>query len=380
MISIVTGVPGSGKSFYMVNYLSKFFTFDDFYREFHLKDNVLVISNVDGLKVPHLKLDSPQLIGNPDEGIQGKYTVEQFFTVANFEKLMEIKRVKNVILLIDESQRLFPRDFKDKDVLFFFQYHRHLGVDVILGCQDHLDLCRSLIVLPEFIYEAAPRSKSIAGSFRYHVKDRRGKHLFTKTLRKSQSVFRAYKSFTSDEISKPKNVIVHWMVFAVVLIGLAGFTFKTALAAIKSKSEKNKPPAVEKPLPNQQVFTAQPMPPPPKPFQNLSGVAPALSATIPEQPLQGSNDLAGFLPPDKAGQPVIVDRPPLLPPDSRMVDAQKIAAAAPAVSPADQHFNSRKKEPFSIYYVWKKGDASGMADDLANVPEGATFKKFRATW
>jgi len=122
MISIVTGVPGSGKSFYMVNYLSKFFTFDDFYKEFHLKDNVLVISNIDGLKVPHLRLDSPQLIGNPDEGIQGKYTVEQFFTVANFEKLMEIKRIKNVILLIDEAQRLFPRDFKDKDVLYFFQF------------------------------------------------------------------------------------------------------------------------------------------------------------------------------------------------------------------------------------------------------------------
>jgi len=381
MISIVTGVPGSGKSFYMVNYLSKFFTFDDFYKEFHLKDNVLVISNVDGLKVPHLRLDSPQLIGDPDKGVEGKYTVEQFFTVANFEKLMEIKRVKNVILLIDESQRLFPRDFKDKDVLFFFQYHRHLGVDVILGCQDHVDLCRSLIALPEFIYEAAPRSKSIAGSFRYHVKDRRGKHLFTKTLRKSQAVFNAYRSFTSDEVSKPKNVIVHWMVFAVVLLGLAGFTFKTALAAIKAKSEKNKP-AQSTPLPNQQVFTAQPMPPPPKPFQNVSSPSPALSAVAPapSEPVQGSNDLSGFLPPDKAGQPVILDRPSLLPPEPRLADAQKIASAAPAVSPADQHFNSRKREPFSIFYVWHKGDASGMADDLANVPEGATYKKFRATW
>jgi len=118
------------------------------------------------------------------------------------------------------------------------------------------------------------------------------------------------------------------MVFAVVLIGLAGFTFKTALAAIKAKSEKGKPPAVEKPLPNQQVFTAQPMPLPPKPFQNLSGVSPTLSAAIPEQPVQGSNDLSGFLPPLSPASPVAVDRPQL-PPDPRMVDAQKIAAAAP---------------------------------------------------
>lgn len=372
MISIVTGVPGSGKSFYMVNYLSKFFSYDEFYKEFSLKDNVLVISNIDGLKVPHLRLDSPLLIGNPDEGLDGKYTVETFFTVPNFEKLMEIKRVKNVILLIDEAQRLFGRNFANKDVLYFFQYHRHLGVDVILGCQDHLDLARSIIVLPEFIYEAVPRSKSIVGSFRYHVKDRRGKHMFTKTLRKSQGVFNAYKSFTSDEVSKPKNVILHWMVFATVLLAMAGFTFKTALAAIKAKSEKNKP-AVEKPLPNQEVFNAQPMPPVVLPFQNLSSVHPAVSAAA---PVQGSNDLSGFFPPEKKSDPVVVAD--LIQPvkDAPFPDPP----AGPSPDPANSYFDSRKKAPFAIYYVWRKGDSSGLADDLGNVPPGATYKKFRATW
>lgn len=375
MISIVSGVGGSGKSYYMVNYLSKFYDYDDFYKEFTLKENVLVISNIDDLRVPHLKLDSPFLIGKPDDGIEGKYTVKEFFTVQNFQKLMEVKRVKNIILLVDEAQKIFPREFKDPDVFYFFQYHRHLGVDIILGCQDHLDLARSILALPECIYQAVPRSKAIAGAFRYHVTDRRSKHMRTQTLRKKQSVFSAYKSFDSDEIQKPKNIIMHWiMVFGVFMV-VGGLLFKTALAGIRSKSDEKK---VETNKSAVRVVRPDPLP-----QMSSSRINPALTAFKPvsssrvPQPVtaQGTNNLSGFLPPYTEHPKQAPEKPAPLPP----TDLITVSNPALPQNSAEKSLNERKTS-LAVYYVWRNKQDSGITDDIANIPVDATYRRYRATW
>jgi hypothetical protein len=375
MISIVSGVPGSGKSYYMVNYLSKFYTYDDFYKEYLIKDNVLVVSNIDDLRVPHLQLNSSFLIGDSENGIEGKYSVLDFFTVSNFQKLMDVKRVKNVILLIDEAQKIFPRDFKDKDVLYFFQYHRHLGVDIILGCQDHLDLSRSILALPECIYQAVPRSKSIAGSFRYHVTDRRGKYMRTLSLRKKQSIFAAYKSFASDEIQKPKNVIMHWFVIFGVFMIVGGVFFKIALASIRSKSDKsnikNPPPAVRTvvPSPMQNISSSRTAPVTPV---NKSLSSPPVTQSL---PVQGTNNLTGFLPPYAEPQKNAVPNSVALTPST--IDS--VHDRAVPQDTAEKTLNERKSS-LAVYYVWKNKTDSGVTDNVANIPVDATYKRFRATW
>jgi hypothetical protein len=230
MIRIIEGVPGSGKSYYMVKYLSNFFKYDSFYDEYIVKDNVLIISNIEGLRVKHLDLGI----------LIDKYGIEGFFTVANFEIIQKQYKCKNIILLIDEAQRLFDRKFYDTDVMYFFQYHRHLGVDIILGTQGANLLCNAFIPLCEFITEAVPRSKSIIGNFSYHFKDKKGKFLYSKVLRKDQTIFGAYKSFVSDEVTKPKNVVLHWAVISISLVLVGVICFKSALGAVKAKSEKGK--------------------------------------------------------------------------------------------------------------------------------------------
>ena len=241
MIKIVAGVPGSGKSYYMVKGLSKYFTFDPFFNEFHVKDNVLIVSNIDGLKIPHLKIDSPQVLGNPDLGIVGKFTREEFFTIPNFEKLMAIRKVGNVILAIDEAQKdwLFPLGYKDNDVDYFFAYHRHIGVDCTIGTQDVTGISRKLLNLSETIANATPRSKGIIGNFSYKITDRRGKFMTSKVLRKDKNIFNAYQSMSVDEIEKPKNVLLYWAVVAVAFLVVGGLLFKTALASVKAKSTKS---------------------------------------------------------------------------------------------------------------------------------------------
>jgi len=217
MIHIVEGTPGSGKTYYAVNYLiDNFFDYDSFYDEYKEKSNknVLVISNIDSLRVPHLDLDM----------LIDRFTLEKFFTVENFEKIQKQYRVKNIVVIIDEAQKYFDRKFYNKDVFFFFQYHRHLGVDIFLITQSKNTLAKELVVLAEYIVRALPRSVQ-PNSFIYHFYTVDGDKLFTKSLRKKKDVFRAYSSMKVDEITKPKNVVFSKFLFAVVAVGISLFSF-----------------------------------------------------------------------------------------------------------------------------------------------------------
>lgn len=207
MIHIVEGVPGSGKSYYAVNYLiQNFFDYDSFYNEYKEKENknVLVITNIEDLKVKHLNLDI----------LLDRFTLEKFFTVDNFERIQKQYRVKNIIVIIDEAQRYFDRKFYNKDVFYFFQYHRHLGVDIFLITQSKNTISKELVVLAEYIIRAVPRSLQV-GAFRYKFYDVNGNFLFSKSLKKDKKVFNAYSSMKVEEVNKPKNVIYSKIAFAV---------------------------------------------------------------------------------------------------------------------------------------------------------------------
>ncbi len=217
MIHIIEGVPGSGKTYYAVHYLIKnFYQYDDFYDEYIEKENknVLVITNIENLRIKHLNLDV----------LIERFTLEKFFTVENFERIQKQYKVKNIVIIIDEAQRYFDRKFYDKNVFYFFQYHRHLGVDIFLITQSKNTISKELVVLAEYIVKAIPRSVQ-PNSFIYHFYDVDGHKLFTKALKRDKNVFRAYSSFKTDELSKPKNVvktklIVYGSLFAISVVAL----------------------------------------------------------------------------------------------------------------------------------------------------------------
>lgn len=211
MIRIVEGVPGSGKSYMAMHYLTKFAEYDGLFDEFIVRPDVLIITNITNLRIKHLNLDHLLEKHGP---------LEKFFTVENFEKIQNQYKVKNIILVVDEAQKYFDSKFFDKDVFYLFQYHRHIGLDVILITQHRSTISRHLVPLCEFIVSAKPRSKGIVGTFRYDYLDTKGGKMFGQAIKKDQKVFRAYQSFVADEISKPPNVILRYvyMISAVVLV------------------------------------------------------------------------------------------------------------------------------------------------------------------
>ncbi len=205
MLRIVEGVPGSGKTYYAVHYLAKFFSYDKVYMEFFPVEDVLVVTNIDALKLPHEPLG---------EYIQ-KYGVEKVFTVNFWES--KRKKYKKVIIIVDEAQRYFDRSFRNKDVFFFFQYHRHIGVDIFLLTQDRKLLPRDILSMAENVIRAKPRSVS-AFSFVYEVlSTSTGERYQVITLRKKKEVFDMYSSFKYEEGEKPKNYALRWIVVSALV-------------------------------------------------------------------------------------------------------------------------------------------------------------------
>lgn len=230
MIQLIEAPPRSGKSYFAVNYLCKFTSYDDLYSEYILQADVLIISNIEGLRINHWRLD---------ECLKTR-TIEEFFSIANFEAIMEKTGKRHIILAIDECHEIFPAGYVNNKVYEFFAYHGHIGLDIILMCQSLERTSRMFNPLLEFVVKVTPRSRAILNNFSYRYVDIRGKYLYSKTLRKNKLIFNAYKSFRKDEHNKPKNAVKHWLIVSVVFLAVAGFCFKGALAMVKGKSQAGK--------------------------------------------------------------------------------------------------------------------------------------------
>jgi len=242
MQAAVVGVPGTGKTYFMVHYLKKYFTYDDFFREYHIKENVLILTNIDGLKFygsSCLNIESPELLGDPSQGVYGKISREEFFTVPFMEKLAKDHNKSNIILAVDEIQKdqYFPYGYKVPEVLYLFAYHRHIGMDILLGTQDVTLCSRGVIAQCEYLAHGRLRSRKIVGSMNYKFTDNKGNLLYGKSLRTDKDVFNAYISASTDEVNKPKNALTHWAIITITFLLLAGGLFKTALAIVSNKAK-----------------------------------------------------------------------------------------------------------------------------------------------
>ncbi len=201
MFRFITGKPGSGKSYYATHYLRKFCTYDKVYNSLDLNDDILLITNLDDIKVKHLSVD--------------QFFEYQLYIIDNMREYLKQYRYKRAILIVDEAQKYFS-GIRDNDLFFFFEYHRHLGCDIFLLCHSIAPFPRRLVTLAEYIVEAMPRVYKTVG-FRYQNKDTEtGQVIFTSLLRLDQTIFMLYKSFETDEIVKPKPIVIYKLIAGVI--------------------------------------------------------------------------------------------------------------------------------------------------------------------
>ena len=289
VMKLNTGVPGSGKTYLMVkSFIDLFCKYDKETERFILSENhqdKILISNIAGLTLPHQDIESMmndrcmqlakakfvQSIGkNPIDLDDMPEVIDEFYFKFMSEKVrwffsydyQEQLLYKHgpIIYLIEESQRYF--DSKElgraawvRDVLFFFEKHRHFGFSIFCDTQHSSKLHKGIVALFETETRAKPRTLSVIGEFKYNeYTDGAKTNQIPIVVKPDQRVFKAYKSMSHKEDVKTKKPALKILIFVCVMAVLAVFVLKYAKQNLGGGVAHAKTQKIEK---NQEIKTEQ---------------------------------------------------------------------------------------------------------------------------
>lgn len=143
MITIITGIPGTGKTTYAV-----WLTYN-----YYKRDDVHIISNIDSFAA--------------DEQIDDN-NFSSFILGRDWESYSQTVG-KKLIFIIDEAQRFYGNAGMDRlnqnKLFFFLEYHRHYGADVYLITQSHYNLHKRVVVLASQLAQIS-KIKNLKGEIR----------------------------------------------------------------------------------------------------------------------------------------------------------------------------------------------------------------------
>jgi len=210
MMTLLTGIPGSGKSYMAVDYVSK------------MKDQSKVLHNIEGFKLG-TSLDQFSL----DHKMQ---------KIDIFRKSWHEKNdlLHGWTIIIDEAAELFPKSLRDTDIIGFFDYHRHYGIDIFLITQDIKKVTADITCLAESHYRAASGASNPIPGVMIYQQIVGGESVSRKYLKKRKKVFALYKS-TNNLSSGTLNIGKVYLVLAIVGACGGAYALKTWFDSMKPK-------------------------------------------------------------------------------------------------------------------------------------------------
>jgi len=221
-ISIITGVPGSGKTYLAVSLLiDEFFIFSPDQKIYIPKnDKIKIVTNIDSLKLWHMKLEDAYKTVNVNN-------FNQFFTP---EKQTEFhQQFPHVVYIIDEAQQYLDPYFRNANVVLYFDTHRHYGDTIYLISQSIFKISRSVTALCAQELRARTSSFSLTGEMLYNVYIS-GDIVAKKIIRPKKQIYDLYKSMTHDEVKglgkaqflKVAPVVI---IASIILLCVVGYRF-----------------------------------------------------------------------------------------------------------------------------------------------------------
>ena len=217
MLYIVDASNGSGKTAFVVYHLLKnyYVEVEGIYervRDFRL------VSNIDGLKLPHVKLDDE--LENIDGGRDVYFSKKYQAILAD--------KYGEIIYMIDEAQTLFPDNYKQYDVFNWLQYHRHFGQTIYLVTQNKNLLPRQFLYCCEYVIRADKQSVKLQKnlfSYTYVSCQGSGNEVLGRFHCKiCDEVFSQFRSTQLDAGERPKRLILQKIVtlLALSIFGVGG--------------------------------------------------------------------------------------------------------------------------------------------------------------
>lgn len=212
MIRLIVGQPGSGKTYYALYYMYRkgLIVYDKGLKEWIVRHDVVIVSNIDELQVDHVSFDL----------FYEKYLLPNRYE----EKLKTLKaQGKKVVFVIDECQKYFGSlrsDIKQNaHIWFFFEYHRHWGIDIFLITQSLNALPKRLVNLCEYYIEMFPLVlRWTDKAFRAKKRDVTGLEIEKLSIPLLPEIFKLYKSFQYEGSEKPRPAVRNKLI-----LGLLGF-------------------------------------------------------------------------------------------------------------------------------------------------------------
>lgn len=218
-IYLITGTPGSGKSYYSVYRIKQLL---------NSNDNFLILTNIAGLNVEDNRLLTLSFTQNGFTNEKQKQYLKQlreYYGLSDEDK---------IYYFIDEAQQYFSNRLKVDDVIYFFDIHRHYGIDIYLISQNSKKLHRDIIVNAEYEIRAASHSLNPMPGFLYR-KELNGEQFGTFRLQKDKKIFELYKSMEAGTVQKKNMKYLYIVLGLVVLISVSGYAFSQS-SVISSKS------------------------------------------------------------------------------------------------------------------------------------------------
>lgn len=254
MIHCDTGIPGSGKTYRAVDFIAKSF-FKSKSDYLHLYTNInefdfdLFKSRTKKSRYNNNTISAYSL--NFD--LFYKHLTELFQMYKNGSSdsdllvYLDSKKLSYSLLVLDEAHNFLKAG--DDVMVWFFTYHRHLYVDIIIITQDLNLINKKFYSLVELYYYAVKRSKSLSDkTLRYmlYVSSSLSKDSMIETfsLKKDDSVFNLYHSGDSVKVKTYlKTMIIKLSLGVIFVIGLMVFAYNKVIV---SKQDMINSPNVNK--------------------------------------------------------------------------------------------------------------------------------------
>lgn len=199
MIYFISGVPGSGKTYWAVyEIVHKYFSFDS--GVYVPKPGFDIFSNIDGIRLPFVQKFDVSLL-NVNNPIYSDVSTKK-------------------IILIDECQRYLNRKDITSEAKYFLQYHRHLNVDIYLISQSIKLVDYSVQCLVEYDLRASrPSLRFFDSLFTYHiyVADEPTEKIRIKLDKKICALYQSAKVISKVQ----RNRYVQYLSFGIFLLIIA---------------------------------------------------------------------------------------------------------------------------------------------------------------
>lgn len=265
MITFLTGVPGSGKSYYAVDRIYNNFSND----KEAIRDKKATFencyTNINEFKFDKVEncfyLDFDELKANLTK-LHKLYKAK-----STDEELIEFCKehnILNTLFVIDEAHNFF--DAKDPVLIWWLSYHRHLFHEIILITQNLALIDSKYKSFSEFFFKAFPQSLTLFKThFKYNIYCSSRMSQVSKSgsikIKRNPKVFELYQSGDTVNTS---NIILKFLLFALFFLALVITIFYFYSESLKSdtqtETENNTSKSVALSTRNTTLQTSQNMP------------------------------------------------------------------------------------------------------------------------